>query len=162
MKDDKIAPLLAEYRRDEQLAIKAARRVVDFETRGVSKVLRKLDSRIKERGLRVSDVFAEMDESGDGSISGSELAQMLTNLMLPPPEVRAAMKIRKEKMEAKDRAHEAALQEAQAIIGEGVVRAPPAQPLPPVHTAPLANNTILCILCCSSLCILLSLKLILA
>ena len=75
---------------------------------GAGDVLRTLEVLMKEKGMRIHDVFRLIDESGDGSISRQELIEGLTKLIRPTKGV-AASKLakerrkRKEQEEAKDK-----------------------------------------------------------
>ena len=72
--------------RDER-AMVACKHMLHMEVTGAGEVLRRLSERVKERGLKLTQLFFEIDQSGDGSIDGHELAAMLKRLTMPSTEV---------------------------------------------------------------------------
>jgi Ca2+-binding EF-hand superfamily protein len=99
-KERLIHPLLSQYEQVEVKTVLSATKIVHFERSGVAAIVRNLEGRMKERGMRINDLFTEMDIDGDGTVSGPELSKMLTVILQPPADVQAAVKIRKQKMEA--------------------------------------------------------------
>ena len=114
-KDKLIHPLLAQYESNEVRAVLNATKIVHFERSGVASVVRDLEKRMKERGMRINDLFVEMDVDGDGTVSGPELSKMLALLLQPPPDVQAAVKIRKQKADEAIKAKHEAQEEAQKL-----------------------------------------------
>ena len=97
------------------VAINAATMLVGLEKSGAALVLRKLDRRMQERGLRILDLFMEMDVDRDGKLSGEELRAALEKHLQPPPDVQASMKLRQLRQERRERFIQQKELETQAI-----------------------------------------------
>ena len=70
---------------------------------GAGDVLRGLEDLMKDKGLRIHDVFHTIDESGDGLIDREELVVGLTKLIKPNKGI-AASKFAKEKRKRREQA----------------------------------------------------------
>ena len=74
---------------------------LSMEVSGAAEVLRRLDARIRRRGLRVSVLFQQMDTSGDGTVDREELSAMLRKMCQPSAEakVELARRVRTHRMQ---------------------------------------------------------------
>ena len=66
-------------------------KILAMEEASAGEVLRRLEARVLERGLKLTELFAEIDRSGDGSIDGDELAAMMKKMTMASTEVRVAL-----------------------------------------------------------------------
>lgn len=57
----------------------------DLERSGTGKLLRALEAHMRDRGMRIFELFLMMDKSGDGLVDRDELMQALLNVTRPGP-----------------------------------------------------------------------------
>ena len=100
-KDDALAQQEEERRIREEEEELINRRIKKANESGAAAVLKTLETTMKDKGLRMTDLFREIDKSGDGQISAEELRFGMKLMSEPKAEALAPLKRAQEKLAQK-------------------------------------------------------------